>query len=385
MELNASPAELKTHADELYAKQDYAAAADAYRRLLETQPNSSSVMRSLGLSLVLSKNVEEGLQVCKTAAAIQPADAEVRYAYGYALGAAQRYDEAVPEFDAALGLQPNHVPAKQGLIYCLLTGGQAMVEADPQGAEQRLDRAHKLDVRNPHVTGTLLDLYVKLGQRGKAVKLIQSLDDAMRQQSPLKEQISTLENDSEYRNQLRQVAVAQRAAPPSVTPASAPVPNSTLKQVPCPNCKQMIMDYAAICPHCNFRIRATGTFAGRDTGPTYEWQEIAYTIMSILYTLLAVGDLISILPGAQKEGFSGLMTFLLVIVGARLIVGLGLIFRQEWIAFIAKILCYITLFTSAYSIMLFLGFKAWGALAISIFNIGVAGFMVYLINYVMGD
>jgi len=383
MDLNSSPVDIKTRADELYAKQDYAAAADEYPRLVEAQPNSTAAMKSLGLALVLSKKVDEGIQICKTAAAMQPANAELRYAYGYALGAANRFGEAIPELDASLSLQPNHVPARQGLIYCLLNHGQALTQGDPVSAEQNLDRAHKLDAKNPHITSVLLDFYVKAGQRGKAVKLIQSLDNSMKDQPPLKDQLTALENDPEYQRHLRQVSVAQQAAGPSI--GAAPPPASTLKQVPCPNCKQPIMDYAAICPHCNFRIRATGTFAGRDTGPKYEWQEIAYTVMSIIYVALAVYDLIGILPTVQKENFQGPMTFLFIVFGVRLLIGLGLLFRQEWIAFIAKICCYITLLVSSYMFMLAMGFGSWIGMGLQALDLAIAGFMVYLINYVIGD
>lgn len=383
MDLNSSPLELKTRADELYANKEYAAAAQEYRKLVDAQPHATSGLKSLGLALVLSNQIEEGIQVCKTAAAMQPADAELRYAYGYALGAANRFDEAITELDAALNLQPNHVPARQGLIYCLLNSGQALADSDPHGAENRLDRAHKLDSKNPHIANTLLNFYVKGGQKGKAVKLVQALDETSKSQSPLKETLEALKTQPEFATSLRVAEVASSAAPKAVV--APPAGAQALKQVPCPNCKQPIMDYAAICPHCNFRIRATGTFANRDTGPAYEWQEIAYTIMSLIWIGLAATQGIFAFLAFKKVGIEGIGTFFLVMYGARTLVGLGLLFRQEWIAFIAKILCYITLFTCGYGVMIDLGLKQYLAAGIDALSIAVAGFMVYLINYVMGD
>lgn len=383
MNLNSSPVDIKTNADELYAKQDYAAAAVEYRKLVEAQPSSTSAMKSLGLSLVLSKQVDEGVQICKTAAAMQPADAEIRYAYGYALGAANRFGEAIPELDASLSLQPNHVPARQGLIYCLLSYGQTLVQGDPLAAEQNIDRARKLDSKNAHIAGVLLDLYVNGGQRGKAVKLIQSLDDSLKDQSPLKEKLAALKEDPEYQTQLRQVAVAKQAAGPSM--AAAPPPSSTLKQVPCPNCKQPIMDYAAICPHCNFRNRETGTFSTHDTGPKYEWQEIAYTIMSLIWTGLAIWAGIQAFPDAQRGNFSDFSTLALISACTQALIGLGLVFRQEWIAFIAKIFCWITILPYAIWFTVYFSAGRWQPALINGAQVAVTGFMLYLMNYVMGD
>src|SRR5690242_12015845 len=119
MDLNASPIDVKAKADDLYAKQDYAGAAEEYRRLLQVQPGSPLAMKQLGLALTLSKQVDEGIRTLQTAAAMQPADAEIRYAHGYALGTAGRFDEAIDELDASLNLSPTHIPARQGLIFCL--------------------------------------------------------------------------------------------------------------------------------------------------------------------------------------------------------------------------------------------------------------------------
>src|SRR5687767_8914865 len=112
----------KARADELFAKQDYAAAAEDYRKVYEQQPTNSQAMRGLGFSLVMAKQLDEGTEILKNLAALYPMDPEARYAYGYALGAKQQWLEAITELDAALYLQPNHVAARQGLIYCLLNG-----------------------------------------------------------------------------------------------------------------------------------------------------------------------------------------------------------------------------------------------------------------------
>lgn len=382
MDLNASPLEVKQKADELYARQEFAAAAEEYRKLVQAQPGATGPMKALGLSLVLSKQADEGVSILRTAAAMQPADAELRYAYGYGLGSLGHWDESIAELDAALSLQPNHIPARQGLVYCLLTSGQALAQVDPILGELRLDRAFKLDQRNAHVAHALLDFMVQANQKGKVINMIKGLDDSLKAQSPLKELLTKLQSDPDYSIHMKQVSVAQQAAGPSATPVA---PGPSLKQVPCPNCRQPIMDYAAICPHCNTRLRATGTFAGRDTGPKYEWQEIAYTVMSIIWTLLAVIDVVTSLPAAQKGGFSDFNTAPFAVACFQTLIGLGLVLRQEWIVFIAKIFCYIRLGLSSIFLMLFLFSGVYLLAGFALLQLAAAGFMVYLINYVVGD
>ena len=87
----------------------------------------------------------------------------------------------------------------------------------------------------------------------------------------------------------------------------------------------------------------------------------------------------------SREGTSGPFAFFFIVSLAQFVIGLGLLFRQEWIAFIAKIMCYITLFTSAYGLMIDFGLGHILAGVLDIVTLGIAGFMVYLINYVMGE
>lgn len=382
MDSIASPLEVKQRADDLYAKQDYLGAAEEYRKLVQEQPGNALAVKQLGLALTLGKQADEGVKHLQTAAAMQGADPEMRYAYGYGLGMAGRFDEAIDELDVALNLQPNHIPARQGLIYCLLTSGQAIAQVNPILGEQRLDRAHKLDPKNPHVASAYLSLLVRGNQKGKALNFIRDMDSHLKTLSPMKENLEKLQVDPEYITSLKQIAMAQKSTAPA---PAAPIANSTLKQVPCPACRQMIMDYAAICPHCNTRLKATGTFAGRDTGPAVEWQEVAYTIMSILIVGLAALGIFLSLPDAQKGGYSDFRTIPLAAACIQMLFGLGLLFRQEWIGFIAKIFLYIRIVINLPFFAVYLLAGYWLAAGVHLLELAVACFMIYLINYVIGD
>lgn len=374
--MNTATASTKQRADDHFAKHEYAEAIPLYRELQALDPASHGVARNLALALAASKQFEPAIEACHKAIQQQPADGDVRYALGYAFAGSGRYEEAIKELDGVLYLLPNHVQAKQMLTYSLLQRGKRDLETDPLAAERDLDRAHKLDPKNLDITATLLGAMVSAKQVGKAVGMYGQLDDAAKAHASIAPIVAAMEADPAFQNALKQVQVRKQAAP-------APQPQrttQTLDQIPCPNCKMQIMSYAAICPHCNFKLRDFGTFAGRDTGPDVVWQEVAYTIVAVIWTLFAGWQLYQALLIEDKD----LRTFMAIIQGANLCIGLGLIFRMEAVMFIAKILCYINLLTGAYWTMVGFGLGQPLVGAFALLQLGLSGFMVYLINYI-GD
>lgn len=374
--MDAVSTNVKQRADELFAQHSYSEANELYRQVVVSDPNAHGAQRSLALSLAASKEFDAAIEACTKAIQHQPADGDVRYALGYAYAGSGRYEEAIKELDGVLYLLPNHVQAKQMLIYSLLQRGKRDLESDPLAAERDLDRARKLDPKNVEATATLLNAMVTSRQVGKAVALFSQLDDTTKGHPLVAPLVETMESDPAFQNAIKQVQVRQQAAPVAQPQKST----QTLDHVPCPNCKMHIMSYAAICPHCNFKIRDFGTFAGRDTGPDVIWQEVAYTIVSVIWTLFAGWQMFQALQIKDAD----LRTFMAVIQAANLCVGLGLVFRQEWIMFIAKILCYLNLLSGAYWTMVGFGLGQPVVGAFALLQLGLSGFMVYLINYI-GD
>lgn len=214
------------------------------------------------------------------------------------------------------------------------------------------------------------------------MNFIKELDSQAKGQSPVKEMIEKLEQDPDYAIHLKQATMSAKSAAPTVAPVA---PGGALKQVPCPACKLPIMDYAAICPHCNVKIRAVGTFANMDTGPKVEWQEVAYTIMSsIIIGLSALGVFLT-LPAAQKGGFQDFSTVAFVASCFQGLIGLGLLFRQEWIGYIAKIFLFLRVALNLPFFAVYLMAGRWIGAGSALIELAVAGFMIYLINYVIGD
>ena len=362
-------------ADELFAAQQYAEAEAAYRNLIAQQPANGMTHKGLGLALLMQGKVDEGVAECGKAAALLTTDTECRYAYAFALGQAGRYEEAIPELDAALALHPSHVPSRQALLYCLLQSGRKHADLDHVKADTFFERAHKLDSQNAEITAEYLVFLFKTRKLGKLVKYVGELTDDQKNNRYIKPVLDRVHADSEADLHLKQAAMTKK--PIGLVP-NAPKQKS-IQEVPCPQCGRPMMNYAAICPHCNFQVRAYGSFAGRDTGPAYSWQEVAYTILSIRWCLDAVRMIIM----AFALNIVGFSAFLGYIGCANLAIGLGLVFKQEWIAFIAKIMCYGNVLFNGLAAMQAAMLGHWGLAALPFFTMCMAGFFIYLISFVV--
>jgi len=361
-------------ADAAFKGGDFTAAAEKYRVTLAGDPVNASAWRGLGISLIQTGAMEEALEACQKAASLQPGNADCRYAHGYALGALKRYAEAIPELDAALTLQPNHGPARQVLVFALTQHGQALAESDPRLAESHFERAMKIDHRNPNAIAIYLEHLRKTNQKGKAATAIGHLDDGLKSDPNIKPILDKMHEDPAFHTVLQQAAISKDNV---VAKAAVQAPaQSSINYVPCPNCRQQIADYAAICPHCNFQNRAVGSFQGRDTGPRYEWQEVAYTIVSVIWILNAGWNIFA----ATQMG-APLMDWFLTLGIANAAIGLGMLFKMDMVMTIAKIFCYVNLMFGSIYLLIGLMEGRIGPIAANLFTVSIAGFMIYLINY----
>lgn len=362
-------------ADQLYNQRQYAEAAEAYAQILSTSPTSAHALKGRGLSLLMLGNTSEGVASCSQASSVSPTDPEMRYAYGYALGTAGQYEAAIPELDATLNLQPNHNAARQALVYCLIQCSRQTADTEPDRAVAFMDRAHKLDRNNPDTIAAAFTLYFHINQPRKVLKVVETLSGDERSHPTVRPFVERLLQDPAMAMSLRS---SDSVAAPAPKPAQ---PAQTMQQVPCPKCALPIMSFAAICPHCGHQNRPVGSFQGRNTGPDHTWQEIAFVIMAILYTVMGIVELLPVILARNSlHGFEGYYGFVGLV---DFCVGLGLLFRQEWIGFIAKIMCYKSmLFGTIFMLVTFFGAHYLQALGWLV-QASVAGFMVYLINYEM--
>lgn len=364
------------YAHSLYSSGEYEPAAQAFRDVIAHDPTNGLAWKGLGLCLIQLGDKTGAVEACQKAAQLQIGNAECRYAYGYALGAEGRYGEAIQELDASLVLQPNHLPAKQALIYAIVQHGEKLQDEDPRLAENYLDRALKLDGRNPNVVAPYLNHLLKTGQKGKAAGALYHIDEEVKKDPKVAAVIEKMHADTAFHAVIHQAEMSKPAHAVVKAPAAVAAP-AAIQTIPCPNCRQPIADYAAICPHCDFRLRATGTFAGRDTGPAYEWQEIALTIISVLW----IANAGYMVYAAMQMEFAMIRDIFLTVAIVNAALGIGMLFRVEWIMTIAKIFAYLNLLQAGWGIMLHGGLGHWGDAAAAFFQLTMAGFLIYLIGY----
>lgn len=198
----------------------------------------------------------------------------------------------------------------------------------------------------------------------------------MRAQPAVAQELTKLADDPEFSKILSHAAMDHRVAnvqnSMKVAPNPATQQSGYVRYVPCPACKQQIADFAAICPHCQTRLKATGTFAGRNTGPDYTWQEKALTIMAILILLFNIVSMA--LTWSLTHEFSISMAF--SILGCA--VSLGILFRNDTIMTFAKWIYILNLLGSILGLLY--GFVNPVYLIAPLMGIGFYGFMVYLLT-----
>lgn len=369
---SASPLE---QAQGLLAAQNYQAAVEGFEGIVAFEPSNGAAWKGLGMSLIQLGQFDKAAHACERASKLLAGSAECRYAYGYVLGALQRFEEAIVELDATLMLQPNHLAAKQTLVYALTQHGQRTLANNPQHGEALLERAFKLDHANSSTLAPLLEWYRTTNQRGKASKLLQSLPPDLKSHAQIAPIVEAMHADPAFHQVFHQAETTAQAAKTAAVAAPAAKPAS-INMIPCPQCRLPIADYAAICPHCNFQNRAVGRFATMDSGPDVIWQDVAYNIVCVLWLLRAGWE---IFAATQFEVQARDWFLTLGIANAG--IGLGLIFKVEWVMFLAKILLWVNVAVGGLGLVMAMSLGRWGDFAIQTAMLALTCFFIYLINY----
>lgn len=91
------------------------AAASAFRRALDIDPDNSNTRNLLAVSLMELGRFDEGIAEFQRAIALKPGDAELRYNLGVAFKQRGRGADAVAAWRIALELNPQHAGARRGL------------------------------------------------------------------------------------------------------------------------------------------------------------------------------------------------------------------------------------------------------------------------------
>lgn len=104
----------------LHQKGQFAAAAAAYRKLLQRHPNNADALHNLGAIELQKKNPSAALPLFDRAAEINPKNAAFWCNRGSALRDLERFDEALASFDRALEIKPDFVEALSNRGHTLL-------------------------------------------------------------------------------------------------------------------------------------------------------------------------------------------------------------------------------------------------------------------------
>jgi len=150
-----------------------AAAEQAYRRLLETEPDHRAGLNALGLLHLQAGRPREAAPLLRRAVALEPAAADIHLLLGAALRAAGELDGAAEAFRRAAELRPDHPEAHNNLGVVLRETGELA------GAEAAYRQA--LAAR-PDYPQALNNLGVLLRDRGELAGAIDAYLQAVRLQ-----------------------------------------------------------------------------------------------------------------------------------------------------------------------------------------------------------
>ena len=173
-----------------------------------------------------------------------------------------------------------------------------------------------------------------------------------------------------------------------------PKARSLLKQsldtVTCPGCGKLLPAWAQTCQFCG---AVTGVAAQPNSAVVQarrryrlSWKEVAYTVLAWIWVLSGAYGMLQatgVVPDAIVA-FGG-AGYVGIIAGIQLLIGLGLLAQNDWVMFIAKIVCYVQALFASFAFIFVLAFggpflrTALGLLYV-LFELGLALFQVYILN-----
>lgn len=361
--------EALSEAQALHGQGDVDGAIARLRQESLASPGAPAVWTALGAMLLAKQDHAEAQRAYAQATALAPQDAEAHYGHGYALVGSGLFAPAIGVLDEALRLKPNHIPAKKLLVHALMQEGRRQAPVDPREAEDLVLRAHRLERADPEPIAMLLEIHGVLNAPQKAIHLLQDVPESVRQDPRVAALVQKWQQHPGF-----------RLDPPKRQPLGANLAQDAQhKTIPCPGCGQPIMEWAAICPHCNHTIRAMT----RHRDPRLdkaEWQEGAYNIVIVLYAaFFLLGTVIGVITssGGERTG---------IVIGGivNTAFAVGLYLRWETLFLVARIFLWLQIFF--FAIWTIGSIMSGTILGVVLFitATAVSGFVLYLVNYV-GD
>ncbi|MDX2064233.1 MAG: hypothetical protein SFX74_00680 [Fimbriimonadaceae bacterium] len=136
------------------------------------------------------------------------------------------------------------------------------------------------------------------------------------------------------------------------------------------------MPHAVACPYCGYRAPGKSSWDQYDKP---EWQETALNICLIIYILIGATDLLLTFTNQNGTVYGGVWSM------ARTIVATGVLFRQEWAGAVFTYMLWMSLCCGGWMAGLGTMVGAWPFIVTGVLNMAISGFMIYLVQYALGD
>lgn len=384
-------------AQQLLEHHQYAEVLALLSPQLESQPTAPT-LRCAGFAELGLHRLDSAQAHLAKACELDPEDPHIHFGLGLAYAAQNHFNEAISAFDRAMELAPNLGPVRAHLVDALMHQGEKeFLVFQVERGESLLRRAIKLAHGDQRPAIMQAQLFLENHEPGKAKALVQQT----LAHPPLSPELLNLAANLQIEIPAGAVKRAEAMPPPAPLPPAAPihtpqttVPRASHHEVPCPVCQRLVMEWASICPHCNSRIKDSPASVALSQISTHTWQDIAYRVMSWIWIAYGVLSIVlglivirNMENAAADRGVDistmskGGTAYFWVVGIAQIALGIGLLVENETMQFISKILCYLSLAGGAVSLLIGLVSANWGGVVKALFDLGFAGFMIYLINY----
>jgi TolB-like protein/Flp pilus assembly protein TadD len=179
LEIDATTAEAYTvlAAAAGFYDRDWIRADEGYRRALELNPNSAVTHDWYGIIFLSPMGRhDEAIAHLRRATELDPLTAYFRSDLGWSYNHARRYDEAIAECGQALNIDPNFYFTYGCLGFAYWQKGML------KEAIAALERGVALNPGDLQVTTDLADAYAEAGEKARAQKVVQELEEKARRE-----------------------------------------------------------------------------------------------------------------------------------------------------------------------------------------------------------
>ncbi len=158
--------------------QQYEAAERAFSEAIALRPDHSVALTALAVSLILSGDMAEALELLKTGVGRFPDDFYIHYIYGFALDRSRAEHDDGAEGALAERHLNRSIELNDEFPSAYYRLGKLLVDSDPEGAIRNLEAAVRLDPQSMAAKYQLGQLYLDIGRRDDGEQLMRQVGEA---------------------------------------------------------------------------------------------------------------------------------------------------------------------------------------------------------------